>query len=108
MWFLQKFIDFYFNKTVYTFIPICAMKNIIAPVCFMIVISSCFAPEPLPWQVTFQPLASPIMEALHHFYNFLLYISTAVVLLVAVLLGYRSNLDRSTYNNFSYCCSAVF
>ncbi|WP_392506397.1 cytochrome c oxidase subunit II [Rickettsia sp. 2024-CO-Wats] len=63
-------------------------KMSIALICFLIVSSNCFASEPLPWQVTFQPPASPIMEELHHFHNFLLYISTAIVLFVAGLLGF--------------------
>ncbi|MFV9846846.1 MAG: cytochrome c oxidase subunit II [Rickettsia aeschlimannii] len=63
-------------------------KMSIALICFLIISSNCFASEPLPWQVTFQPPASPIMEELHHFHNFLLYISTAIVLFVAGLLGF--------------------
>ncbi|ABV74896.1 Cytochrome c oxidase polypeptide II [Rickettsia akari str. Hartford] len=63
-------------------------KISIVLICFVIVSSNCFASEPLPWQVTFQPPASPIMEELHHFHNFLLYISTAIVLFVAGLLGF--------------------
>lgn len=65
-----------FGKISITFISLLIFSNI------------CFASEPLPWQVTFQPPASPIMEELHHFHNFLLYISTAIVLFVAGLLGF--------------------
>ncbi|WP_341793829.1 cytochrome c oxidase subunit II [Rickettsia endosymbiont of Ceutorhynchus obstrictus] len=64
------------------------MKNIIALICFLIVSSSCFASEPLPWQIGFQPPASPIMEELHKFHDFLLYISVAIVLFVTGLLIY--------------------
>ncbi|MFP3120328.1 cytochrome c oxidase subunit II [Rickettsia sp. R2] len=63
-------------------------KMSITLIYFLIVSNNCFASEPLPWQVTFQPPASPIMEELHHFHNFLLYISTAIVLFVAGLLGF--------------------
>ncbi|WP_347938726.1 cytochrome c oxidase subunit II [Rickettsia oklahomensis] len=63
------------------------MKNIII-ISVLIFSNICFASEPLPWQVTFQPAASPIMEELHHFYNFLLYISIAIVLFVSGLLGF--------------------
>ncbi|WP_041405297.1 cytochrome c oxidase subunit II [Rickettsia prowazekii] len=55
---------------------------------FLITNSNCFASKPLAWQITFQPPASPIMEELYHFHNFLLYIGTAIVLFVAGLLGF--------------------
>jgi cytochrome c oxidase subunit 2 len=51
-------------------------------------ISVCYADKPHEWQVDFQAAASPIMEELHSFHNFLLFIITAIVVFVLVLLGY--------------------
>ncbi|MBS9478737.1 cytochrome c oxidase subunit II [Ancylobacter sp. VKM B-3255] len=42
--------------------------------------------QPSPWQIDLQGAASPVMETMHSFHNFLLVIITAVVLLVLVLL----------------------
>jgi len=49
---------------------------------------SCLASEPLPWQMTLQEPASPIMEYLHWFHNFLMVISVLIVLFVLSLLFY--------------------
>lgn len=64
------------------------MKNVITLIGLVLFSSFCFASEPLPWQMGFQPPASPIMEELHKFHDFLLYISTAIVLFVAGLLAF--------------------
>lgn len=42
--------------------------------------------QPSPWQVNLQGAASPVMESIHSFHNFLLAIIISVVVLVAVLL----------------------
>ncbi|HSI40834.1 MAG TPA: cytochrome c oxidase subunit II [Xanthobacteraceae bacterium] len=42
--------------------------------------------QPSPWQVNLQGAASPVMESIHSFHNFLLVIIVAVVLLVLALL----------------------
>jgi cytochrome c oxidase subunit 2 len=47
-----------------------------------------FAAEPQPWQLGFQPAASPVKEAIHSFHNFILVIITAVTLFVLGLLIY--------------------
>ena len=44
--------------------------------------------EPMPWQIDFQEAASPLMRELHHFHNFLLIISAALVLFVVFLICY--------------------
>ena len=44
--------------------------------------------EPMPWQIDFQEAASPLMRELHHFHNFLLIISAAIVLFVVFLICY--------------------
>jgi len=64
------------------------MKNTVS--FFSLLMTSCtiFASEPQPWQLSFQPPASPIMHELYEFHNFLLYISCAIVLFVAGLLVY--------------------
>lgn len=64
------------------------MKNVITLIGLLLFSSFCFASEPLPWQIGFQPPASPIMEKLHKFHDFLLYISTAIVLFVVGLLAF--------------------
>lgn len=50
--------------------------------------SVCFASEPKEWQILFQAPASPLMEELHSFHNFLLWIISAIVIFVGGLLGY--------------------
>ncbi len=64
------------------------MKNVITLIGLLLFSSFGFASEPLPWQMGFQPPASPIMEELHQFHDFLLYISTAIVLFVTGLLAF--------------------
>ncbi|TFJ95109.1 3-hydroxy-2-methylbutyryl-CoA dehydrogenase [Platysternon megacephalum] len=44
------------------------------------------AAEPVPWQMGFQKAVTPVMENITWFHNFLLYITTAIVLLVLILL----------------------
>lgn len=41
-----------------------------------------------PWQLNFQEAASPVMERVHDFHNFLLIIITAIVLFVLALMAY--------------------
>jgi len=48
----------------------------------------CFASEPVEWQMLFQTPASPLMEELNAFHNFLLWIISGIVLFVAGLLAY--------------------
>ncbi len=46
------------------------------------------AAEPQPWQLGFQPAASPVMEEIHSFNNLLLWIISAIVVFVLGLLLY--------------------
>jgi cytochrome c oxidase subunit 2 len=46
------------------------------------------AGEPQPWQMGFQPAASPVMEEIHAFNNMLLWIISAIVVFVLGLLLY--------------------
>ena len=43
--------------------------------------------QPSPWEYTLQPSASPVMDNITWFHNFLLWIITAITLFVAILLG---------------------
>ena len=63
------------------------MRVILFLLCLLISLSS-QASEPKDWQVLFQPAASPLMEELHHFHNFLLIIISSIVLAVFGLLAY--------------------
>lgn len=50
--------------------------------------STALADQPHPWQINFQTAASPIMNELHHFHNFLLVIVTSIVAFVLFLIIY--------------------
>lgn len=63
------------------------MKFILAMLCFF-VSSNCLASAPENWQMLFQAPASPLMEELERFHNFLLVIISAIVLVVLGLLAY--------------------
>jgi cytochrome c oxidase subunit II len=53
---------------------------------------------PVPWQMDFQPAASPVMEQIESFHKELLYIITAVCIFVAGLLGYVIVKFRASVN----------
>jgi cytochrome c oxidase subunit 2 len=70
--------------------------------------ASAVAGQPEPWQMNLQAAASPVMESIVNFHNFLLWIITAISLLVLVLLVFalvrfsaRSNPlpSRTTHNS---------
>lgn len=44
--------------------------------------------QPSPWEIYFQPAATPIMEFIVHFHNWLLVIITLIMIFVTILLGY--------------------
>lgn len=44
--------------------------------------------QPSPWEINFQPAATPIMEFIETFHNWLLVIITLIMIFVTVLLGY--------------------
>eukprot|EP00697_Spironema_sp_BW2_P006835 gnl/Spiro4/20988_TR10233_c0_g1_i1.p2 gnl/Spiro4/20988_TR10233_c0_g1~~gnl/Spiro4/20988_TR10233_c0_g1_i1.p2 ORF type:complete len:288 (+),score=-74.42 gnl/Spiro4/20988_TR10233_c0_g1_i1:737-1600(+) len=50
--------------------------------------SNCLASEPQAWQMLLQTPASPLMEELHWFHNFLLIISGGIVFFIIALLAY--------------------
>ncbi len=47
-----------------------------------------FAAFPLPWQMGFQPSATPLMDRLLELHTMLMYIMIAIVIFVTTLLGY--------------------
>lgn len=64
--------------------------------------------HPLPWQLSFQEAASPVMEGLHDMHHLLLYVITGIALTVLILLGYifyrfhhkrNPNPDTFTHNS---------
>lgn len=50
--------------------------------------SEAWANQPKPWELGFQPAASPVMEHINQFHNLLLWIITAIVVFVLILLVY--------------------
>lgn len=50
--------------------------------------SEALANQPKPWELGLQPAASPVMENIHQFHNLLLWIITAIVVFVLILLVY--------------------
>ena len=54
----------------------------------MIIAGAAGAAQPEPWQMGFQPAASPVMEEINWFHNFLLWIITGITLFVLALLLY--------------------
>jgi len=44
--------------------------------------------QPSPWEITFQPPATPIMEFIENFHHWLLIIVTVIMVFVTALLGY--------------------
>lgn len=57
-----------------------------------------FASIPQPWQMNFQPAASPLMEGITHMHNLLLWIITCVAVFVAGLLAYVMIRFRASRN----------
>ena len=54
----------------------------------MLIASFVYGSEPLPWQFGFQKAATPVMEYINDFHNFVLVIMLAVVIFVVLLLVY--------------------
>ncbi len=63
------------------------MKRFFTALVILVVGNTAYA-APLPWQIDFQEAASPLMRELYDFHNFLLIISTAIVLFVVFLICY--------------------
>ena len=64
------------------------MKKLFTVVLTLIISNTCLASKPVPWQIDFQEAASPIMQELHSFHNFLLVLTGAIVLFVLFLIIY--------------------
>ncbi|MDP5110420.1 MAG: cytochrome c oxidase subunit II [Rickettsiaceae bacterium] len=64
------------------------MKKFFIAILTLIISSATFASKPVPWQIDFQEAASPIMQELHSFHNFLLVLTGAIVLFVLFLIVY--------------------
>ncbi|MCP5369910.1 MAG: cytochrome c oxidase subunit II [Rickettsiaceae bacterium] len=64
------------------------MQGFIYFIISILVGNTALADQPHPWQINFQEAASPIMNELHHFHNFLLIIITAIVAFVIFLVLY--------------------
>lgn len=64
------------------------MKKFFIVILALIISSTIFASKPVPWQIDFQEAASPIMQELHSFHNFLLVLTGAIVLFVLFLIVY--------------------
>ncbi len=60
--------------------------------------SAALAAQPEPWQWTFQPAATPVMENVTQFNNFLLYVVTIITLFVFGLMGYTMWRFRASAN----------
>ena len=59
------------------------------------------ASVPQPWQMGFQPAASPMMEGVTHIHNLLLLVITCIALLVSALLSYVMVRFRASRNPIS-------
>lgn len=64
------------------------MKKFFVAVLTLIISNTCYASKPVPWQIDFQEAASPIMQELHSFHNFLLVLTGAIVLFILFLILY--------------------
>jgi cytochrome c oxidase subunit 2 len=61
-------------------LAVCAMAALTASA------GAALAVQPLPWQMGFQPAATPVMQDIEDFHRFVLYIVTAITIFVLVLL----------------------
>ena len=63
-----------------------------------LVSSPTFASVPKPWQMSFQPAASPMMEGITHMHNLLLVVVAVIALFVCGLLSYVMIRYRASRN----------
>jgi cytochrome c oxidase subunit 2 len=66
------------------------LKHLAPALVFGLVPGVTLAAAPEPWQMNFQPAASPVMEQLATFHGLLLWIITLITLFVLGLIGYAS------------------
>jgi cytochrome c oxidase subunit 2 len=64
------------------------MKRIVTLFLLLIVNNTSLADLPVDWQIDFQEAASPIMQELKRFHDFLLIITSSIVIFVFLLLAY--------------------
>ncbi len=64
------------------------MKKFYLLIITLLQFTVCYASKPYDWQIDFQQAASPIMEELYDFHNFLLIIISSIVIFVFALLAY--------------------
>ena len=64
------------------------MTKFFTALIILIISSTALASKPLPWQLNFQEAVSPLMQELHQFHNFLLFITGGIVVLIFFLLLY--------------------
>ncbi len=66
------------------------VKTVITASASLLLCGAAYAKEgqPAPWQLGFQPAASPIMEQIHSFHTYITTISTLIALFVLGLLVY--------------------
>jgi len=69
-----------------TLLRLCALFLLGA--CAITGIPQAFAAAPQPWEMTFQPAATPIMEEIENLHHYVLWIITLITLFVLVLLAY--------------------
>jgi cytochrome c oxidase subunit 2 len=74
----------------YTFLKYNFFVPLILSALFFSGIQSAFANQPEPWQMGFQPAATPVMEQIHNFHELLLYILVSITVFVLALLVYVS------------------
>lgn len=64
------------------------MTKVLFTILLFFVSGSVFANEPHPWQMTFQPPATPVMEQIEWLHHFLMVIMFSIVAFVMFLLAY--------------------
>lgn len=74
------------------------MKTLFVILCCLSVSCNAYAAEPRPWQMLFQSPASPLMEELNSFHDFLLIITGSIVCFVFGLLTYTCVRFRAKAN----------
>jgi cytochrome c oxidase subunit 2 len=68
--------------------PLIMLSLLIAAPVLILADGAALAAQPVPWQLGFQPPATPIMERLESFHNLLLWIITVITLFVLALLAW--------------------
>lgn len=64
------------------------MKKITTLLFFIFCAGVCLASEPLPWQIGFQPAATPVMQEVQTLHHFLMILMSCIVVFVLGLIAY--------------------